>query len=94
MYLDERMLEGMLALSRKYTFTVTEIAGGSHSSNSLHYAGVAFDVGTINGQPVHRGHPYVADFMAGCRRKGAIEVLGPTNDPDHRTHVHCAWPRP
>ena len=93
MYLDERMLNGMLALSRKYTFTVTEIAGGSHEVNSRHYAGVAFDVGRINGELVSYDNDYVADFMAGCRRKGAIEVLGPGDD-DHDTHVHCAWPRP
>lgn len=83
------VLRGMWSLQKKYTFTVTEIAGGDHSSGSNHYAGRAIDVSNINGRGVGAGAPH-AGFMATCRSLGANEVLGP-GDPGHDTHVHCAW---
>lgn len=46
-YLDVRMLQGMLALSETHTFRVTEIAGGSHSRGSRHYDGMAFDAEAV-----------------------------------------------
>jgi len=49
-FLDAKMLRVILLLAEKYTFTITEIAGASHSKSSNHYDGVAFDVGTINGR--------------------------------------------
>jgi zinc D-Ala-D-Ala carboxypeptidase len=90
--LDPRMLAGMLALSKQFTFRVSEIAGGSHSGNSRHYAGIAFDVDQINGNPVNKNHPALKTFMKQCRELGATEVLGP-GDPGHATHIHAAWPR-
>lgn len=92
-YLDIGMLAGMRALAGSYTYLVTSIAGGSHSVNSRHYVGVAFDVGTINGLGVNTGNPYVNGYMAACLNLGATEVLGP-GDAGHDTHIHCAWPRP
>jgi zinc D-Ala-D-Ala carboxypeptidase len=92
-WLDSRMLSGMLRLANSYRFRVTEIAGGSHSENSRHYAGVAFDVGTINGIAVNRNNRFYRQFMADCRRMGATQVLGP-GYPGHETHIHVAWPRP
>ncbi len=91
--LDGRMLRGILALSNSYTFEVSEIAGGSHSSSSLHYAGVAFDAPRINGTAVSASHPAYRAFMQRCRDLGAIEVLGPGNT-GHANHIHCAWSRP
>ncbi|MBB6097247.1 peptidoglycan hydrolase-like protein with peptidoglycan-binding domain [Deinobacterium chartae] len=90
-YLDTNMLSGIVRLGQTYSFRITEIAGGSHSANSRHYAGVAFDVDLINGQRVGSGAPHAA-FMSACRSLGATEVLGP-GDSGHSTHVHCAWPR-
>ncbi len=91
--LDPRMLQGMLTLSETYTLRISEIAGGSHSSGSLHYAGVAFDVSAINGVGMSSKNPYYGALMQRCRNLGAIEVLGP-GSPGHDTHVHCAWSRP
>src|SRR4051812_7506232 len=42
--LDDAMLEGLLKVSESYSVRVTELAGGSHSERSRHYAGLAFDV--------------------------------------------------
>jgi hypothetical protein len=92
-YLDADMLAGMRALANSYTYLVTSIAGGSHSVNSRHYVGVAFDVGVINGISVSAGNPYVNGYIAACLNLGATEVLGP-GDAGHDTHIHCAWPRP
>ena len=91
--LDARMLRGLLALAQEYSFSVSEIAGGSHSSNSRHYAGVAADFNKVNGMPINAGHPDLTAFKARCRDLGATEVLGP-GAPGHATHVHAAWPRP
>ncbi len=93
MSLDTRMLDGMLRLANTYDIEVTSIAGGSHSSTSRHYAGVAFDVDEINGVHVTSSNPYYRALMQKCRDLGATEVLGP-GDSGHDTHVHCAWPRP
>ncbi len=91
-YLDSRMLRGMLTISNTYGMRVTTIAGGSHSAGSRHYAGLAFDVDTIGGRAVNSGNPYFRSFMQLCRNAGANEVLGP-GAAGHSTHVHCGWPR-
>lgn len=92
--LNKRMLETMLYLAntKGYSYNVTSIAGGSHSSNSRHYAGTAFDVSMINGKRVNYSNPYYRTFMNICRARGATEVLGPGNR-GHSSHVHIAWPR-
>jgi hypothetical protein len=92
-YLNTRMLDGMLKLARSYDMRVTSIAGGSHSPDSRHYAGIAFDIDEINGIRVSKSNPYYQSVMQKCRDLGATEVLGPGNK-GHDTHVHCAWPRP
>ena len=90
-YLDTRMLWGMHYLTRSgWSFRVTELAGGSHSAKSRHYAGAAFDVDYINGIKVGRGNSHVKGFMRKCRQLGAREVRGP-GTPGHRTHVHVEW---
>ena len=91
--LNTTMLQGMLQLANTYHIRVTSIAGGSHSSTSRHYAGVAFDIDKINGTQVNLSNPYHRALMQQCRALGATQVLGP-GDPRHNTHVHCAWPRP
>lgn len=92
--LSADMLGGILEMSRTYTFAVSEIAGGRHSSPlSRHYVGVAFDVNVINGQLVSAAHPDFRAFLDACGELGATELVGP-GDPGHDTHVHAAWPRP
>lgn len=91
--LDTRLLNGLQELAKTYSFRVTSLAGGSHSSNSRHYSGIAMDVDEINGVHVSSSNPHYRAFMQQCRTLGATEVLGPGDD-DHSTHVHCAWPRP
>ncbi|HEY0602728.1 MAG TPA: hypothetical protein VGD58_07445 [Herpetosiphonaceae bacterium] len=92
--LKHDLLYGMQKLKERYdhTYRVTAIAGGSHSSTSRHYAGVAFDVDRVNGQVVSFTYPH-GPFQQHCRDLGATEVLGP-GDAGHDTHIHCAWPRP
>lgn len=63
--LQERLLRGLLALDEEFTFSVSEIAGGSHSRNSRHCAGVAADFNILNG----RG---VGTRPAGARIQGAL----------------------
>lgn len=92
-YLDTRLLEGMLRLADSYRFRVTSIVGGSHSVNSRHYAGIAMDIDEINGVHVSSSNPHCRAMMQQCRDLGATEALGPGDD-GHSTHVHCSWPRP
>lgn len=92
--LDVRMLRCMKRLADDgYSFRVTSIAGGSHSRNSRHYVGVAFDVDKINGIRVrNRSCPHWA-FQKRTRAYGATEVLGP-GKPGHSGHVHVGYSRP
>jgi chitosanase len=91
--LSLKLLGGMVALAEQYSFSVSEICGGSHNSNSRHYAGVGVDINAVNGRGISASHPDLAAFKARCRELGATEVLGP-GAPHHDTHVHAAWPRP
>jgi hypothetical protein len=91
--LDPRMLRGMLDLAESFSFSVSEFCGGSHNTNSRHYAGCTADINTINGQHVGAGNPSAASFQQRCRELGATEVLGP-GDAGHSTHIHAGWPRP
>ncbi|MFD2053540.1 chitosanase [Mesorhizobium calcicola] len=91
--LDPAMLRGLLTLAEDYTFSVSELCGGSHNTNSRHYAGCTADINTINGQHISAVHPDVVAFQQRCRDLGATEVLGP-GKPGHATHVHAGWPRP
>jgi hypothetical protein len=84
--LDPRMLQGMLNRAAAVSFSVSEIAGGSHSSRtSRHYGGVAFDANVINGHQVRSRGGDENAFMSGCTADRATEVLFEGN------HVHCAW---
>ena len=90
-WLDIRMLRALHILaSEGYSFRLTELAGGSHSSKSRHYSGVAFDIDTLNGRRIDRYHPLHRRFMHRCRQLGATEVFGPGN-PGHNSHLHIAW---
>jgi zinc D-Ala-D-Ala carboxypeptidase len=86
------LMRAMLDLAQTYSFHVNELAGGSHSKNSRHYAGVAMDIDSINGEPVSSKNQHVSGFMKRCAALGATEVLGP-GSKGHNGHVHAAWPR-
>ena len=91
--LDVRMLKALLILANEgYTFRITELAGGSHSSTSRHYSGLAFDIDTLNGKRIGYGNPSFRDFLKRCRELGATEVFGP-GTRGHGSHLHIAWPR-
>jgi hypothetical protein len=91
-WLDPRLLSCMSRLEEVYgySYSVSEIAGASHSSGSYHYYGTAFDVYVINGSGVSSGNPYWQSYNQRCRDMGSIESLGP-GYPGHDTHVHNAW---
>ncbi|MFD4789885.1 hypothetical protein ACFWN1_23085 [Streptomyces sp. NPDC058459] len=88
--LNTAMLTGLYNMTAAYRLSISEIAGGSHTAGSRHYAGKAFDVATIGGRIADASNPQFRDLMASCRKAGAVEVLGP-GDAGHDTHVHCAW---
>lgn len=91
--LDTRILRALEKLADSgYSMRVSELAGGSHSRKSRHYAGISFDVDQINGVKVNPSNPYYKAFMRKCRSLGATEVMGP-GDRGHYGHVHVAWPR-
>jgi hypothetical protein len=90
--LSTDMLAGVLAISERFAIAVSEIAGGSHSPRSRHYAGLAFDIHRIDGRPVNAAHPALAALRELLGDLGATEVRGP-GDRGHDAHVHGAWPR-
>ena len=87
------ILNLILVIGKTYTYSITEIAGGSHSTGSRHYVGVAIDIGQLSGSIVSATNPDVKKVMQLCRDLGCTEVLGP-GDPGHASHVHAALPRP
>jgi hypothetical protein len=88
--IDIRVLRSVLELTRYYTFSIAEFAGGCHESNSSHYAGRAFDVNVIDGRGVRIEHPKCQSFMNDCCALGAARVLGPPNGgKGHATHIHA-----
>lgn len=90
-YLDPRVLHALTKLRDRFTFRVSEIAGGRHSPNSRHYKGLAFDVDIIDGVGVSSGNRHVEAFKRRCRELGAAFVIGPGYDENHATHVHAQW---
>jgi len=92
--LRRQMLETMLYLAdvKGYSYSVSSIAGGSHSRTSRHYAGLGFDINRINGKRVNSSNPHYRNIMRIARQKGATEVLGPGHK-GHSSHIHLAWPR-
>jgi len=91
-YLKANMLQGMQNVASRYTLYITSIAGGIHSSTSYHYRGTGMDIGIVNGVVIRGDSSLNRAVMQACRDFGAIEVLGPSNDANHQTHIHCAWP--
>jgi hypothetical protein len=90
--LDMRMLRALRRVGQVANVTISEIAGGSHAPNSLHYQGKAFDVYVVNGAVVSPGSSYMVVVRA-CRAMGATQVFYPAYDPygGHQGHVHCGF---
>ncbi len=99
--LNEKMLGALLAISKKYPISLTEINGGRHSGpNSKHYKGAAFDITASESNP--EKNKAILDI---CRFAGAKEKIGPCNsygskvcsqtgyttNTSHKTHIHCGW---
>ncbi len=92
-YLDERLLRGLLSLANDYSYHISEIAGASHSVGSRHYVGVAADITYINGSHVDASHKDQRAVRNRARAIGAQKVLGP-GVRGHDRHIHIAWTRP
>jgi hypothetical protein len=89
---DIRLMRALRRMGEVGRVTVTEIAGGSHASGSLHYSGRALDVREVNGTAIRRGVSY-GWVVDACRAFGASRVFHPGYDPygGHQNHVHCDW---
>lgn len=89
--LDIKMLKALLEIGKTYEVSVSEIAGGSHSVNSAHYDGKAFDINYVN--KVHLGGSEAAttalaqNIIDICRSNGATLAQYESN----LNHVHCEW---
>jgi rare lipoprotein A len=84
--LNTTMLQALLDRAAAVTYRVSEIAGGPTSPHSRHGKGAAFDVDTIDGQPILHLSDDERRFMDGCRADGATEVRY------EGLHIHCGWP--
>ena len=91
--LHDGMLKAMVKIREKHqvSYRVTSIAGGSHSANSYHYQGRAVDFDRINGVKINGDSQAARTIMQRCRDLGASNVLGPSNNAAHQSHVHCRW---
>jgi len=77
--LDPRMLAALRQIGAEGGLRVSEVAGGSHSAGSRHYAGRAFDLDRYGGRSA-------STIVNRCRQLGASLALFEGN-----THVHCEW---
>ena len=91
--LSDKMLNALesFAYNQGHDYFITSMVGASHSRNSYHYLGRAADFDRWDGVVIDGDSAAARELMDACRASGAIEVLGPSNDPNHSTHVHCAW---
>jgi hypothetical protein len=67
-------------LSKKYTFNVSEVTGGDHSSKSKHYDGMAMDINIINDKHVdyiNYNEDFYTNFIKEVRKMGAVNVFHP-----------------
>jgi hypothetical protein len=94
------MLQALLEITRGRVVRVSEIAGGSHTSSSLHYKGTAFDIDLINGSggpgnsmDPKKAAPVIAICQAGGARQYWLETStgGVATGSQMGNHVHCGW---
>lgn len=85
--LNANMLKTLADIGDKYKIKVSEIAGGSHSVNSNHYKGNAFDINFINDTHLTSINiPGAKEIMAMCRAAGATDPMDETSSANH---IHC-----
>lgn len=96
--LDTRMLAGLVHIAKTHRVRVSEIAGGSHSVGSKHYAGVAFDLDLVDGTGGQgNALPWstAGSVVAMCRQDGAsyaiLETTSGASSTTYGNHVHCQW---
>lgn len=93
--LQEKTIALLYELSKTYTFSVSELGGGSHSVGSKHYSGLAVDINIINGQQVSSTHPDLVSFWQDAakiaNKLGGNKILGPGSDANHATHFHIQF---
>ncbi|WP_433719009.1 hypothetical protein ACQP2Y_31655 [Actinoplanes sp. CA-051413] len=77
--LDPRMLTALRQIGAEGALRVSEIAGGSHSTGSRHYAGRAFDLDQYGGRST-------TTIVNRCRQLGATLAQFESGN-----HVHCEW---
>jgi zinc D-Ala-D-Ala carboxypeptidase len=94
------MLQALLEITQGRRVRVSEIAGASHSANSLHYQGTAFDIDLISGVsgPGNTISHQLADPLVSiCKAQGAREAWletaagTPASSSGNGNHVHCGW---
>ncbi len=93
--LNQKLLDGVEQLSKKFSFSISEIAGGSHSVGSQHYYGNAIDVNYVNGEHVDKlsmTDEEIINFRNAAYNAGATKVYDPLNEPSHHNnHFHIQW---
>jgi len=92
------MAAALLEISKIGKVVINEIAGGSHSKGSRHYAGVAIDIGKLNGKAFTYGVPEARQVINICRKFGADQILNINLSCGdacrvHNGWIHCSWPR-
>lgn len=77
--LNAAMLSALRQIGAEGGLKVSEIAGGSHTTGSKHYAGRAFDLNGYGGRKT-------SDIVNRCRQLGATYAAF-----ENGNHVHCQW---
>jgi hypothetical protein len=87
-----QLLKAVRDIGTRTSITVSEFAGGSHTSGSAHYSGEAVDITWVGGQHVGWGADY-SIVVDRCRALGATQIFSPSHDPygGHGDHIHCSW---
>jgi uncharacterized Zn-binding protein involved in type VI secretion len=88
-------LETINDLGKDQQISVSEIAGGVHGDESLHYSGNAADINEIDNKLVlSRGaDSTVTELRQNALDNGASYTLGPGDDAAHKNHVHAQFPK-
>jgi predicted chitinase len=94
--LEKGMAQFLIALADEIGgVTVNEIAGGSHSFKSSHYAGHAVDIGKVEGKRMDSSNPHLKKTVELCKRFGANWACTAdksfTKCSSHKTWTHCQW---
>jgi RHS repeat-associated protein len=84
--LNDNAANAFLSLAEKYKMSVSEIAGGKHGENSLHYQGKAYDVTHVNGNYMNKESDISKEFVDAARAVGFT-----VNIEYEKNHIHLQW---